>query len=127
MIIIDVAFAVVIGLVFAALVYALLELRRGWLGWLMIFLLFFILPWFGGLWLVPFGPPVQGAFWLPPLVIAIFIFLILAAFTPFRRPLSRRVQIRQARQEAAIDRTVSVFFWLVIILAVAGIVAAYLT
>jgi len=125
MIVADVIVAIVIGLVFAFLVYLLLDVSRGWLAWLVVFLLFMLLPWFGGLWLPPFGPPLFGAYWLPPVVIAVFVFLILAAFTPTRPPRSRREEVYRAREAAAAGTTISLFFWMLVILAVAGIVVAY--
>lgn len=127
MFVIDLITALIIGLLFAFIVYALIDFERGWAAWLPLFLLFFFIPWGAALWIPAFGPPVFGAFWLPPLVIAFFIFLLVAALSPPRRPLTRSARVAEAREAYALNIGLSVFFWILIIASAIGIIVAYAT
>jgi hypothetical protein len=82
--------------------------------------------WAGGLWITPFGPTWFGISWLPFLMIAFFLALLLAAATPTQRPRTRSQAIAQERAEEAAANTLNVFFWLLIVGFVVAIIAAYL-
>lgn len=127
MFIFDIIFAVLVGLFFAFIVYALLDVDRGVAVWLPLFLLFFLIPWGTALWLPAFGPPVFSGYWLPPLVVAAVLFLILAAFIPVRRrpPRTRAEAAAELEEQRAASWGLSVFFWLLIAVAIASIIVAY--
>lgn len=123
---IDILVAVLIGVVFTILIRSIVETGDGFLGWLPFFLVFFLIPWAGGLWYPAYGPPILGTFWLAPLVLSVFLFLLFASFLPRRRLRTRREAVQQVREEIVAGKTLSAFFIVMLVGAVVAIIFAYL-
>jgi len=112
--------ALAIGLLFSAVFRA----SGPWEGPLWFFLVLFLSTWAIGSWIEPVGPTVWGVTWVPFLMIALFVALILAAATPPRdiryRPWSRRrprsvsEAAEEAEEEVAAVAAVGFFFWILI-------------
>ncbi|MFP4114140.1 MAG: hypothetical protein ACOC2Y_04925 [Spirochaetota bacterium] len=122
----DVLVALLVAVLLAALFGGLFGRRQGAPGFAIVFLLFFLFAWAGGLWIEPYGPPVFGVYWLPGLVVTLLIFLLLAALAERRPPKStREVKAEiEARQEAV--TALGVLFWVLIGGLIVAIVIAYL-
>ncbi len=115
---------------------------EGWAGILWLFALILLVTWALGVWLVPVGPPLWGVSWVPFLVVAIFVVLLIAAIAePTRRwpkthgarkplpsaegetePMGEREET-----EAAAMLGCGIFFWILIIVAIVAIVARYVS
>ena len=97
-----------------------LRFRPGKPVWSLFLLLFFAI-WAGGLWLAPVGPSHFGIIWLPFLLIAVLLSVLVVAVSPHER--------QSHRQEVELEREVVVgvglFFWVLIGALIAAIVAAY--
>jgi len=98
---------------------------------LLVALAIFLAAWVGGLWLVPFGPTVRGAYWAPFLAVGVVFGLIWLAIAPW----PRREGIRSPRpprdtgpapEEPEEVVAVSGFFWLVIVVFAVLIAVGYL-
>jgi len=110
---------VVVGIVFS------LGLRRSgpWPGVWWFFIMLFFGTWALGAWFRPLGPPVAGVFWLPYVIAALFIALLLAAATPMEPPPAGPTDPHDRSEAAA--AALGAFFWLLLLLAVIAIVAHY--
>lgn len=99
--------------------------ERGGLGIWPVFLLLFVIIWAGGLWLTPVGPPVVGFYWLPFVMVAVFIGLFWAAMPPPpRRAGAWRSQApAQDRDVSATAAGFGMLFWILLVgLALAALV-----
>jgi len=112
-----------------------------WPGVLWLFVMLFLVTWALGVWIRPIGPSLWGAYWVPYLLVAFFLAVLLAATAPVppRRPpvqppgatplpdsrTPAEIKEQEAEEEAAVVITLNVFFWLVLLLAVIAIVAHY--
>jgi hypothetical protein len=127
MFIVDLLFALVMALIFT-LIFAVGFRRPGpWSSIAAFFVVIFLATWAGGLWISPAGPVFLGIYWLPILLTALLVALLLAAVPP-RRP--RHVQTiteveEQEREERTVERALDAFFWAVLIGFAALIVLGY--
>jgi len=118
-------FALVIAFVISA-IFSIGFRRKGpWPGIFFFFIIVFLFSWAGGVWLVPFGPMIGGAYWLPFLIVAIFMAIFLAAAVPSERhrPSAAAPQT-QGTEEAA--TALGVFFWFLVVLLIIAIAAFYI-
>jgi hypothetical protein len=140
MFLIDLLFAFVIALLLSALLV-------GAAGWrhprnpdtgaaaLFLFFIFLALIWAGGTWSAPYGPTLWGAYWLPFLMIGLFLGIIIlaigtAAMPPDSGRISEGAVPEQTDAEAAAEGAAvvfGVFFWILLLGAVAAIIVAYAT
>ena len=78
--------------------------------------MFLLFGWLGGIWLTPLGPQLWGSYWIPFVVIPILVGLLLIALVPPNRPpRTRREAIEQAREEEAVESTLGLVFWILLI------------
>lgn len=90
----------------------------------------FLAAWVGGLWVAPFGPTVQGAYWAPFLAAGVVFALIWLAMSPW--PGRRSVRPNPpdeppyAPEGAAAAAAISGFFWLMIVAFAILIAVGYL-
>jgi hypothetical protein len=122
MFLMDLLFALVIGVLFTVLFAVLFRARGPWASLLVFFFIVFLAAWTGGLWLDPFGPPLFGVYWLPFLLIGLFFALLLAAATP---------PVPRTRTEAVVEAKASalafnVFFWVLIVGLIVAVLVAYI-
>ena len=130
MFLVDLAIALLIGLLLVLLFSALLRNRVPW-GSVWIFLLIvFLVTWAGGIWIGPFGPTIFDVAWLPFLIVGIFITVLLAATVPPQSapPKPKKETIEQARRTEPAQSALSgltLFFWLSLVLTIIVIILAY--
>lgn len=128
MFLLDVLFALLMAGIFT-LIFAVAFRRPGpWSSVLAFFLVIFLASWAGRLWISPTGPAFLGIFWLPVLLVALLVGLLLASVGP-QRP--RHVETiseaeAKARQWDAVLRAFNAFFWALLIGFAIVIVLGYL-
>jgi hypothetical protein len=94
-----------------------------------VFLLFFLAILAGGLWMTPVGPPVVGVYFIPFMLMAIFIALFWAAVPP--PSIRKRRTNAQAPASTVEDDTkatavgLGALFWLLVIGLVVVVLFAY--
>lgn len=132
---IDLIIAVLIAFVFSIFLIAVIRWRRPgtsgiWptLSFLLIFL--FLVIWAGGIWLIPFGPKFLSINWLPFIVSAITISLILVTLIPpqtGRKTTVKLVRTEEKNKQETNDRELitGIFFWVLILALIAVIVIKY--
>ena len=128
-------FDFVVALVVATLLSSILFLgfrRRGsWAGFLFLFLVLFLATWAGGIWLMPFGRPLGGVYWLPFLTVGIVFALLLASIAPPDKGEETTIKLvteeERKAQERAERRKVGLLFWLFVGVLVLAIVLRYLS
>jgi hypothetical protein len=131
MLIVDILFALVFALLFAALlVWPFSRSGPGPAsGFVFFALLLFLAIWAGGIWLEPVGPGLWGRPFLSFLIIGLVIMLLLAAAVPPVRHTSPPVSAGEAAREVEREQTaataVGVFFWILLVVFIASIVARY--
>jgi len=99
-----------------------------WPGWLWFFLTLFLGTWAIGRWTTPIGPALWGVFWVPYLVGSVFIALLLSAAggTQSKESIGEPQEIeRDAEAESRVVFGVTLFFWLMLLLALLTITASY--
>jgi len=97
-----------------------------WDNMVFLFILIFLISWAGGVWLPQFGPVLLGGYWLPFLLTAFFVVMLLFAVVPPRPPRTRRQAIERATQEMAAERSPGVFLWILVIGSGIAILIHYL-
>jgi hypothetical protein len=122
-------FALLVATVFAVtLVSGLGRIGPGpWSGILFFLFLLFLLAWAGGLWLPPSGPGISDVQFLPFLMAGLLGLLLIAAIIPRRARGTMRDAIEETEkrheQQDVSGITLGVFYWIVVVLLVASIVA----
>jgi hypothetical protein len=94
---------------------------------LFFFLILFFATWAGGIWIAPVGPMLWGAYWVPFLIVGLFVALILLVVT---EPSRRRGKVRRqhAHTEAHVVEAITAFgvlFWMLIAALSAVIFVGY--
>jgi hypothetical protein len=90
--------------------------RGPWGSLLWFFLIVSLFAWAGGVWLVPFGPNWGGIGWLPIILMAIFVSLLLTAASPRTRHWGRRVEAQASANTNTETRVVvDSIFWVLLI------------
>jgi thiol:disulfide interchange protein len=99
-----------------------------WPGALWYFLLLFFGTWAIGVWIQPVQPAAWGYFWIPYLIVAIALALLLAAVMPTPRSPSRTnvpsPRSTEIAEESATE-ALAVFFWAFLVLAVLALIMNY--
>lgn len=122
-------FALIIGLLLAA-IFAGVSRRRGWDLFWMFFLIVFLGSWAGGVWIRPFGPAAYGVYWMPVLFVGVIISLLLVVLLPSPPPreTADTVELVEAGEEASSGGPMMFgpFFWLLLAVLVVTIGVGYL-
>ncbi len=103
-----------------AILVAGLRVRPTTPGW-GLFLVFFFAIWAGGMWVAPVGPTHFGVTWLPFLLIAILLGVLVVALSP-RGHRSHQDELELERE---IEVGLGLFFWALIGALIVAIGAAY--
>lgn len=130
------AWAFVFGLLIGLIFYAALGRTGPWDGFVWFFVLLILGTWAIGAWIEPVGPLLWGVAWLPFLVAAVFIALLIAAVTPdvytrrHRRSgpaLTEETTESEATPDAhdAAAVAIGIFFWGVLLMLIGALVADY--
>jgi len=114
----ELLFALVIGLLIAALFVFAFGGRGPWGGFLWFFLIVFLGAWAIGAW-IPAGPVWVGVAWVPIIIAAMLLAVLLAAI-PGPRP-----AVPADREAVETAAAVGVLFWILIIALLVAAVAAY--
>jgi hypothetical protein len=86
-----------------------------------LFVIFFMVIWAGGVWAAPVGPSHLGIFWLPFVLIAILLAVLVVALAP-RGSRSHRDELAVERE---VEAELGLFFWILIGALMVLIVARY--
>ena len=114
MFIADLVVALAFGLFIVWIVSLAFGTRGPWDSFLWFFIVVSIFAWAGGVWLVPFGPTWWGIGWLPIILMAFFVSLLLASASPRTRRWRRAAQ-EKANADAGSRVVVDTIFWVLLI------------
>ncbi len=114
MFIADLVVALAFGLFIVWIVSLAFGTRGPWDSFLWFFIVVSIFAWAGGVWLVPFGPMWWGIGWLPIILMAFFVSLLLTAASPRTRRW-RRAAEKKASGDAESRVVVDTIFWVLLI------------
>ena len=102
------------------------------IGLLWLFLLLFLAAWAGGVWIRPLGPDLWGIHWLGFLLAGLVVALALVATRSPKAPQGRHEtldMLEEMQQERALEETayvtLSLFYWVLLLLLVAAIIGRY--
>jgi hypothetical protein len=131
MFIIDVVMAVIVVAVCSAVVMAIVGwdgyAAGGWPTAIVVFGVFFLVVWAGGIWLTPLGPDLFGsaAAWIPFIIVGFIGALCLNAVSPYRRPRTAHAVDEQAQAKEVARTTVKIIASVVTVVALAALVLHY--
>ncbi|MBN2009960.1 hypothetical protein JW960_11510 [candidate division KSB1 bacterium] len=85
-----------------------------------IFIIIFIFTWAGGIWLVPMGPRAWNIYWLPFFMVGLVVTLMLMTILPQNRENSSSTielvnKEKEKRVEMETVKTLSIFFWILLL------------
>jgi flagellar biosynthesis protein FliQ len=124
----DLIFALFFALLFVVLFGRGFRLRGPWKRFSLLFAVVFLATWAGGVWLTPVGPVLWGGYWLPFLIVGLVVSLLLAATVAAESDEStvELVDVEQKEEDKkAIVTALGVFFWVLVVALVVGIVIRY--
>jgi divalent metal cation (Fe/Co/Zn/Cd) transporter len=126
MILWDILSAFFIGLIFTGIFVVGFGRVRGWSSIFASLFLIFLAVWAGGRWTSQLYLLTHGAFWLPMLIIGLFIILILAAILPAR--LEKRDDAALAgKSKPQYNQLNHYRFWVTAVFLIIAIIAGYIT
>jgi hypothetical protein len=96
-----------------------------WDNALLFFIVLFLATWGIGRWVTPIGPVLFGFYWLPFLLIAVIISLLLAVMAPSKKPKTAKEAQDLAYEEVAVEKALDMFFWILIIVLLFSIFSGY--
>jgi hypothetical protein len=114
------AFLLAVGAVLTLV--AGLRLQSPWKSGWALFSVLFLTIWAGGIWVAPFGPGIWNIYWLPFLLIAILVAVLIAAIAPPRV----HTAAEEHEREREIELGLGLFFWVLIGGLILAIVLRYL-
>jgi hypothetical protein len=132
MILVDIAMALVVVAVCSAVVVAIVGrdgyAAGGWPTAVVVFGMFFLVVWAGGIWLTPLGPDLFGsaAAWIPFIIVGFFGALFVTAASPLRRPRTVNAIDEQAQAKEVARTTVIVIASVATVIALVGLLMHYI-
>ena len=131
MLVFDLVVALLVALLLSSILFLGFRRTGPWASFLFLFLVLFLATWAGGIWLMPFGRPFGGVYWLPFLMVGIVFALLLAAIVPPGKEEESTIKLvteqEKRAQERTARRTVGLVFWLFVGVLVLAIVLRYLS
>jgi hypothetical protein len=112
----------------AILLFTTLFRTKGpWNNLVLFFIVIFLSTWAGGIWLYPFGPYLWGITWLPFMLVALFITVLLISVTPPKEGTTVELvdQNKKEAEKKMIKKSVSAFLVIIIIALVVAIIGRY--
>jgi hypothetical protein len=129
MIFVDFLISFVVALLLATIVSVVLRRAGPWASFLFLFLALFLATWAGGIWIMPFGRPLGGVYWLPFLMAGVVFSLLLAAVVPPDKADESTIELvteeEKKARERTVRRTAGLLFWLFAGVLVVAIIARY--
>jgi hypothetical protein len=133
MFLIELAFALAIGISVAWGWSLAFNTRGPWNSFLLFFMVIFLFSWGGGSWISPYGPTSLGVSWMPFLFMGLFMALLLTAVTPRPRRTQAPVRgqaasaaaLKEEAKEEELETTFDIFFWALIVILAAVIFSNY--
>lgn len=129
----EVIFSLVIALTLSIIFGFILHREAPRTGFFLFYLLLFLFTLTGGLWGRQFGPVIQGAFWLPMVIVGFIGGVFLYYRAPRPPPHNRRETIEmldrveeQKKVEKLAFLTMDVLFWIILVLLLTAIIAYYI-
>jgi uncharacterized membrane protein len=124
---IHLVFALLVGLILTAIFALIVRAKGPWTSLLAVFVLIFLASWAGGVWLLPFGSPLWGTYWLPFLVVGLIFSLLLGALVSSSPSTVEVVepQKEEARRKRAV-LALGIFFWILVGVLIVAIIVHYL-
>lgn len=124
--------AFIVALLLSLLLIPVVGRRRpggdqGWGAAIFFFVLLFLFIWAGGIWVAPaeIGPRMYDIYWVPFFIVGIIVALLIAAI-PWHYPQTTHVPAEEeVRAESAAATVFGVFFWILAIVLIGVIIAAY--
>ncbi len=120
-------FALIMAVIFT-LIFAVGLRRPGpWAAWWAFFLVIFFAAWAGSLWITPAGPVFVGIYWLPIILVAFLVAVLLAAISPEPPPQQPKVETisEVERKETNAKKAFDVFFWVLLISLIVVVILGY--
>jgi hypothetical protein len=135
---VNLLFVLAVSLIIGTMFSVGLRGRNRWAGSFWFFLILFFGSWALGSWLRPIGPPAWDVYWVPYVIAAAVLELLMAAVTPAvphglgaehtepsgdAAPRTTETEVNAANAVT----TLSVFFWLLLGVAIVAIAIHYFT
>jgi disulfide bond formation protein DsbB len=117
--------AFLIALIIGALLTAFFRRKEGLAGFALVFFTLGLIVWAGGIWIIPFGPIVLGAYPFPFILTGLVLALFAAAMTGYR-PRRTAATGPAGTAERSDLGPLAVVFWILIGVLALLIVARYL-
>jgi Ca2+/Na+ antiporter len=126
---VSIAVALMVCVIFALTTHR--TTRRTGFGWFFLFVL--LATWAGGVWIRPFGPVLSDVRWLQFLIAGLLVILLFAMLAPFKPPHGRHETLDQLQgmaREKEVQKvtyvTLSIVFWVVLVILVIAIAIRYI-
>jgi 4-hydroxybenzoate polyprenyltransferase len=110
------------------LIFSFLFKRRGPWPFLVFLLLVFLAAWAGGVWFSPADPLGSNWYWLPFLISALIIALLVTAAVPSDRDhmrIKKTQRLGQPEEATESEVVLGLFFWILVILLIGSIFFRY--
>ena len=133
MLLFEIAMALCVAAVSSAIVVAIVGwdgyAAGGWPTAVVVFGMFFLVIWAGGVWLTPLGPEVFGAAaaWIPFIVPGFIAAMLLVATASVRRPRTAHAMDEQVQAREVVTTTITVIGWVVTMVALVALALHYLS
>lgn len=115
------------ALIVASIFFYGFRSRGPWSAFWVFLLILFLAGWAGRLWVTPAGPAIWGFGWLPVLMFVFIVALLIAAASPREDTTTsdeiRRSRTRATRPDTEAGAAFGIFFWVLLIVLIAAIVA----
>ncbi|MFO8065141.1 MAG: hypothetical protein ACQETQ_09205 [Spirochaetota bacterium] len=119
-VIVQILTALILAAVLTTITTVVFKRHRHGVEAVVFFLVIFLAAWGGGLWMNPVGPSLHGVAWLPFLLVALIVSLVLITFVPRRPPKS----VAEAKEQIEFRQTLEDVFSLSLIVLLAALVVA---
>lgn len=90
------------------------------------FLVIFLAAWGGGLWMSPVGPRLYGVSWLPFLLVALIVSLLIITFVPRNPPKTKTEAKEQMEFRRTLEDVFSLSLVVLLVALVVAVVSGYL-
>jgi hypothetical protein len=129
MLVFDLLIALLVALLLTSIVVLGFRRTGPWASFLLLFFVIFLATWAGGIWLLPFGRPLGGVYWLPFLMVGIIFALLLSSIVPWQKEEESSIKLvtqkEKKAQERSARRRAGLLFWVFVGTLVLAIILHY--